>query len=59
MELTFRANETRVFSNLKIDKLLKSISILVFYIWPVSTFLQLFLKFHYNFAHRSTKGRVT
>lgn len=57
IKLTFRANETRVFSDLTIDKFLKSISILYFYFWPVFTFLQLFLKFYYNFVHRSTQGR--
>ena len=54
--LTFRASETRVFSNLIFDNLLKFLKILKTHFCLNFTILQLFLKFHYNLSHRSIKG---
>jgi len=52
LKLTFRASETRVFSSLIFDNLLKFIKILKKYFYQNFTILQLFLKFHYNLSHR-------
>ena len=54
--LTFRASETRVFSNLIFYNLLNFIKILKTHFCLNFTILQLFLKFHYKLAHRSIKG---
>jgi hypothetical protein len=52
LNLTFRASETRVFSSLIFDNLLKFIKILKKYFYQKFTILQLFLKFHYNLSHQ-------